>query len=108
MNDGGDGDHGYTLNRSVLNIVVLKSSLTAVGMSSLRLDHANPGLAAAYIDNLTELFKNVDMHIIVSRKPGSKDGTQTSELAYLAIKVPVLVKEMVNNPVALQYTSGSI
>jgi hypothetical protein len=64
MTDGGDCGHGCTLNRSVLNNVVLKSSYTAVGMSSLRFSHANPGSAAAQIDDLAELFKNVDMHII--------------------------------------------
>jgi hypothetical protein len=57
MTDGGDGGHGCTLNRSFLNNVVLKSSYTAVGMSSLRLGHVNPGSAAAQIDDLAELFK---------------------------------------------------
>jgi Reverse transcriptase (RNA-dependent DNA polymerase) len=64
MANSGDGSHSRSLDRALLNNIVLKSSYSGVESTRLRFCHANPGSAAAHIDDLNALFDNTDMHVI--------------------------------------------
>jgi hypothetical protein len=64
MTDDGDGGHRLTLNGGNYNNVVLKSSFAACTRGFLRYSHLNPESAAAHIDDIAELFKGINMHII--------------------------------------------
>jgi hypothetical protein len=65
---GGDGGHGYFLNKALFNNIVLKSFYNSVDSARLRFCHANPGSAAAHIDDLDILFSGTDMHVICISK----------------------------------------
>jgi hypothetical protein len=58
MANGVDGGHGCCPNKALLNNIVLKSSYKSVGSTRLRFYGANPGSAAAHIDDLDTLFSN--------------------------------------------------
>jgi hypothetical protein len=58
------GGYGCALNRNSLNNVVLWSSYAGVGLGRLKFTHANTGSPVPHIDDLAELFKNVDMHVV--------------------------------------------
>jgi hypothetical protein len=59
-----DGGNGGALNGKLLNNVVLRSSYAGVGFGRLKFAHENNGSAVPHTDDLAELFKNVDLHVI--------------------------------------------
>jgi hypothetical protein len=64
MTDTGDRDRDCSLNRRLLDNVVLKSSYKSSSPTALRYCQLNPGSAAAHIDDINALFDKVDMHVI--------------------------------------------
>jgi hypothetical protein len=64
MADDSDGGRRLALNGVNINNIVLKSSYAACTKGTLSYTHLNPGCAAAHVDEIAELFKNVNMHVI--------------------------------------------
>jgi hypothetical protein len=64
MTDDVGSGRDRSMNVNYMNNIVLKSSYANTALGTLRFCHANPGSAAAHIDDINRLFNGVEMHVI--------------------------------------------